>query len=148
MENLAEKIETTLNEIVLFAGNHNEILIGECHCNHDFTNTQKHILMLLKKENYSNKDLATKLNISQPAVTKAIKMLIKENMLLVEKDSNDGRILRYTLSDVALHIANEHENHHNRTLISYKNILENYSEADRLVINKFLDELIDKVRGR
>lgn len=79
MKNLAYKIESTINEIIIInSGNQNEFLVAECFCNHNFTNTQKHILMLLKNENINNKDIAYKLNISQAAVTKAIKSLVIE----------------------------------------------------------------------
>lgn len=147
MKNLAYKIESTINEIIINSGNQNEFLVGECFCNHNFTNTQKHILMLLKNENINNKDIAYKLNISQAAVTKAIKSLVIEKMLIVEKDNKDGRILRYKLSKEAINIAKEHENHHQRTINSYNKILEKYNKDEKEIINKFLDDLINNIRG-
>ncbi|MBU0279091.1 MULTISPECIES: MarR family transcriptional regulator [unclassified Gemella] len=147
MEDIAHKIENTLNEIIIHSGNQNELLVGECFCNHNYTNTQKHILMILKNENTNNKDLAKKLNISQAAVTKAIKLLLEENMLIAEKDNKDGRILRYKLSKEALDVATEHENHHQRTINSYKQILENYNTSEKEIISKFLADLIKNIRG-
>lgn len=143
---IANKIEKTINDIILQAGNKNEILVGDCHCNHDYTNTQKHILMLLKNENISNKELAFNLNISQAAVTKAIKFLLNENMIISEKDPNDARVIKYTLSDEAMHIAKEHENHHKRTLSHYDDLLNKYTESEQEIINKFLDDLIISIK--
>lgn len=144
---VSKKIEKTINNIILHAGNKNEILVGDCHCNHDYTNTQKHILMLLKNENISNKELAHSLNISQAAVTKAIKFLLSENMIVSEKDPTDARIIKYTLSDEALHIAKEHEEHHKRTIHHYKELLSKYSAAEQDVISSFLDDLSESIRG-
>lgn len=143
---ISKKIEKTINDIILQAGNKNEILVGDCHCNHDYTNTQKHILMLLKNENISNKELAYSLNISQAAVTKAIKFLLSENMLISEKDSNDARVIKYSLSEEALHIAKEHEEHHKRTIHHYDSLLSKYSESEKEIISNFLDDLIKSIR--
>lgn len=54
-------------------------------------------------------DLALKLNVSQAAITKAIKILIKEGMIVALKDINDARILRYKLSNEAKNIADKQE---------------------------------------
>lgn len=144
---ISKKIEKTINEIILQAGNKNEILVGDCHCNHDYTNTQKHILMLLKNEDISNKELAYKLNISQAAVTKAIKFLLSENMIISEKDPSDARVIKYTLSEEALHIAKEHEEHHKRTINHYDSLLAKYSESEKEIISSFLDDLVKSIRG-
>ena len=42
--------------------------------------------MLLSEESLTNSELARRLNVSQAAVTKAIKSLIKEGMLETSKD--------------------------------------------------------------
>lgn len=145
-EIISKKIEKRLNDLVLFAGNRNEILVGDCHCNHDYTNTQKHILMLIHKENISNKELAAKLNISQAAVTKAIKFLLSENMLIAEKDPKDARVIKYSLSKEAMHIAEEHDEHHKRTLNHYDKLLSSYTDSEKEIINKFLDDLVFSIK--
>ncbi|MBF0710224.1 MULTISPECIES: MarR family transcriptional regulator [unclassified Gemella] len=146
-DNISKKIEETIKDIILQAGNKNEILVGDCHCNHNYTNTQKHILMLLKNENISNKELAYHLNISQAAVTKAIKFLINEDIIIPEKDPNDARIIKYILSEKAIYIAKEHEEHHKRTLNHYDNLLSKYSESEKKLISNFLDDLVKSIRG-
>lgn len=147
MNDTAKKLEQTINDIIIQAGNKNEVLVGDCHCNHDFTNTQKHILMLISKENISNKELASSLNISQAAVTKAIKSLIDNNMILAQKDPNDARVLKYTLSEDALFVAQEHENHHKRTIDYYKQVLSKYDESQLKVIDSFLNDLNTIIRS-
>lgn len=146
MTYLAKKIEDTINEILFIAGNKSEILVGDCHCDKNYTNTQKHILMLLKEDEISNKDLAEKLNMTQAAVTKAIKSLITDEMITAQKDMSDGRIIRYKLSKEALNVADEHKAHHHRTIDSYQKLLANYSANEQDLIDRFLNDLIRKIR--
>lgn len=149
MSKLANLIEGTINDILLYAGNQNEILIGEdtCSCSDNCTNTQKHILMLLTKENFTNKELSVRLNISTAAVTKAIKSLEKEQLLIVEKDKNDARFLKYILSDKAIHIAEQHARHHNKTLAKYNELISNYDDNEKKIISDFLEKLTTTIRG-
>ena len=73
MSQLAHEMDHFLNEIILKAENQHEILIGSCTSGMPLTNTQEHILMLLSEESLTNSELAKRLNVSQAAVTKAIK---------------------------------------------------------------------------
>ena len=86
MTHLADKIDQFLNEVILKAENQHEILIGSCTSDVPLTNTQEHILMLLSEESLTNSDLAKKLNVSQAAVTKAVKSLVRQEMLQAFKD--------------------------------------------------------------
>ena len=49
--------------------------------------------MLLSEESLTNSELARRLNVSQAAVTKAIKSLVKEGMLETSKDPKDARVI-------------------------------------------------------
>lgn len=146
MDKLSKKIEFVLNQIVSKAGNQNELLFGKCICESNITNTQKHILMLLENQNITNKDISIKLNITQAAVTKAIKSLIKEGFIESVKDKNDARILRYKLSEKAKEIAITHKQHHDRSLNTLKNIVNEYTDEEKLIISNFLDKILEKVR--
>lgn len=75
---LEKKLDSLVNRILLKAENQHELLFGACQSDVKLTNTQEHILMLLSQEKLTNTDLAKRLNISQAAVTKAIKGLIKQ----------------------------------------------------------------------
>ncbi len=150
MSNVAQFVEKTINDIILYSGNKNEILIGneQCGCHScDCTNTQKHILMLLSKENFTNRQLAEKLNISTAAVTKAIKSLEKVDLLILEKDKEDARFIRYILTEKALHIAKQHEIHHDNTTNKYYDLLGKYSVEEKIIITKFLEDLIKTIKG-
>ena len=145
MGHLAEKINHFLNEVILTAENQHEILIGSCTSDVRLTNTQEHILMLLSQESLTNSDLAKRLNVSQAAVTKAVKALIEQNMLQTFKDKKDARVTFYRLTDLARPIAEEHQHHHVHTLDTYQRLAEQFSSDEQEVIVKFLDGLIGEI---
>ena len=145
MGHLAEKINHFLNEVILTAENQHEILIGSCTSDVQLTNTQEHILMLLSQESLTNSDLAKRLNVSQAAVTKAVKALVEQKMLETFKDKKDARVTFYRLTDLARPIAEEHQHHHVHTLETYQRLAEQFSSDEQEVIVKFLDGLIGEI---
>ena len=142
MVDLAEKINHFLNEVILTAENQHEILVGSCTSDVRLTNTQEHILMLLSLESLTNSDLAKRLNVSQAAVTKAVKALVEQKMLETFKDKKDARVTFYRLTDLARPIAEEHQHHHVHTLDTYQRLAEKFSPDEQEGIVKFLDGLI------
>ena len=145
MMDLAHKINHFLNEVILTAENQHEILIGSCTSDVRLTNTQEHILMLLSQESLTNSDLAKRLNVSQAAVTKAVKSLVEQKMLQTFKDKKDARVTFYRLTDLARPIAEEHQHHHVHTLDTYQRLAEQFSSDEQEVIVKFLDALIGEI---
>ena len=145
MGHLAEKINHFLNEVILTAENQHEILVGSCTSDVRLTNTQEHILMLLSQESLTNSDLAKRLNVSQAAVTKAVKPLVEQKMLETFKDKKDARVTFYRLTDLARPIAEEHQHHHVHTLETYQRLSEKFSSDEQEVIVKFLDGLIGEI---
>ena len=145
MGHLAEKINHFLNEVILTAENQHEILIGSCTSDVRLRNTQEHILMLLYQESLTNSDLAKRLNVSQAAVTKAVKALVEQKMLQTFKDKKDARVTFYRLTNLARPIAEEHQHHHVHTLDTYQRLVEQFSSDEQEVIVKFLDGLIGEI---
>ncbi|MEZ7606763.1 MULTISPECIES: zinc-dependent MarR family transcriptional regulator [Streptococcus] len=145
MGHLAEKINHFLNEVILTAENQHEILVGSCTSDVRLTNTQEHILMLLSQESLTNSDLAKRLNVSQAAVTKAVKALVEQKMLETFKDKKDARVTFYRLTDLARPIAEEHQHHHVHTLETYQRLAEQFSSDQQEVIVRFLDGLIGEI---
>ena len=145
MMDLAHKINHFLNEVILTAENQHEILIGSCTSDVRLTNTQEHILMLLSQASLTNSDLAKRLNVSQAAVTKAVKALVEQKMLETFKDKKDARVTFYRLTDLARPIAEEHQHHHVHTLDTYQRLAEQFSSDEQEVIVKFLDGLIGEI---
>ena len=145
MRQLAKDIDAFLNEVILQAENQHEILIGHCTSEVALTNTQEHILMLLSEGRKTNSELAKTLNVSQAAVTKAVKTLVKEGMLEAKKDKDDGRVTYFVLTQEAQPIAQEHEEHHQETLGVYRSVLDQFDNQERQVIGRFLTELAEKI---
>ena len=89
---LEKQVDKLVNQILLKSENQHELLFGDCQSGVAITNTQEHILMLLSHERLTNSDLAKRLNISQAAVTKAIKYLVSQGMLASVKNKEDARV--------------------------------------------------------
>lgn len=147
MKDLAKQIDQTLNTIILKSEKHLELLVGHCQSDVPLTNTQEHILMLIREDKVNNSDLARALNISQAAVTKAIKTLKKQGMLEAVKDPEDARMTYYQLTDLAQPIAQEHQHHHKATLDIYSKLLEPYSNQEQETISRFLVDLLETIEG-
>ena len=95
--------------------------------------------MLLSEESLTNSELARRLNVSQAAVTKAIKSLIKEGMLETSKDPKDARVIFYQLTDLARPIAEEHHHHHEHTLSTYEQVASQFSAEEQQIIQRFFN---------
>ncbi|TFH44411.1 MarR family transcriptional regulator [Streptococcus equinus] len=147
MMQLEKQIDCLVNEILLKAENQHELLFGACQSGVKLTNTQEHILMLLSQERLTNSALAKRLNISQAAVTKAIKCLVKEGMLAPVKNRDDARVTYFELTELARPVADEHTHHHDATLSVYRKMVNEFSDEEQAVIGKFLAAFSDELEG-
>ena len=145
---LEKQVDKLVNQILLKSENQHELLFGDCQSGVAITNTQEHILMLLSHERLTNSDLAKRLNISQAAVTKAIKYLVSQGMLASVKNKEDARVTYFELTDIAKPVAKEHTYHHDATLAVYKNLFNQFSEDEQDVIARFLKVFSDELEGR
>ena len=145
MSEVANKIDRFLNSILLLSENQHEILVGSCTSGVSLTNTQEHILMLVADEALTNSVLAKKLNVSQAAITKAVKPLLSQRMLETYRDENDARVLYYRLTEIGKPIAVEHQHHHQHTLHTYENVLSKFTKNEQGVISRFLDLLEEEL---
>lgn len=145
MSEVANKIDRFLNSILLVSENQHEILVGSCTSGVSLTNTQEHILMLVADEALTNSVLAKKLNVSQAAITKAVKPLLSQGMLETYRDENDARVLYYRLTEIGKPIALEHQHHHKHTLHTYEDVLSKFTKNEQGVISRFLDLLEEEL---
>lgn len=145
MSEVANKIDRFLNSILLLSENQHEILVGSCTSGVPLTNTQEHILMLVADEALTNSVLAKKLNVSQAAITKAVKLLLSQGMLETYRDENDARVLYYRLTEIGKPIALEHQHHHQHTLHTYEDVLSKFTKNEQGVISRFLDLLEEEL---
>ena len=98
--------------------------------------------MLLSEESLTNSELAKRLNVSQAAVTKAIKSLIKQEMLEPFKNQKDARVIFYRLTELAKPVA---AHHHQHTLEIYEKIANQYTPNEQATIQKFLETLVGEI---
>ena len=145
MSEVANKIDRFLNSILLLSENQHEILVGSCTSGVSLTNTQEHILMLVADEALTNSVLAKKLNVSQAAITRAVKPLLSQGMLETYRDENDARVLYYRLTEIGKPIALEHQHHHQHTLHTYEDVLSKFTKNEQGVISRFLDLLEEEL---
>ena len=145
MSEVANKIDRFLNSILLLSENQHEILVGSCTSGVSLTNTQEHILMLVADEALTNSVLAKKLNVSQAAITKAVKPLLSQGMLETYRDENDARVLYYRLTETGKPIALELQHHHQHTLHTYEDVLSKFTKNEQGVISRFLDLLEEEL---
>ena len=145
MSEVANKIDRFLNSILLLSENQHEILVGSCTSGVSLTNTQEHILMLVADEALTNSVLAKKLNVSQAAITKAVKPLLSQGMLETYRDENDARVLYYRLTEIGKPIALEHQHHHQHTLHTYEDVLSKFTKNEQGVISRCLDLLEEEL---
>ena len=145
MSEVANKIDRFLNSILLVSEKQHEILVGSCTSGVSLTNTQEHILMLVADEALTNSVLAKKLNVSQAAITKAVKPLLSQGMLETYRDENDARVLYYRLTEIGKPIALEHQHHHQHTLHTYEDVLSKFTKNEQGVISRFLDLLEEEL---
>ena len=145
MSEVANKIDRFLNSILLLSENQHEILVGSCTSGVSLTNTHEHILMLVADESLTNSVLAKKLNVSQAAITKAVKPLLSQGMLETYRDENDARVLYYRLTEIGKPIALEHQHHHQHTLHTYEDVLSKFTKNEQGVISRFLDLLEEEL---
>lgn len=145
MSEVANKIDRFLNSILLLSENQHEILVGSCTSGVSLTNTQEHILMLVADESLTNSVLAKNLNVSQAAITKAVKPLLSQGMLETYRDENDARVLYYRLTEIGKPIALEHQHHHQHTLHTYEDVLSKFTKNEQGVISRFLDLLEEEL---
>ena len=101
--------------------------------------------MLVADEALTNSVLAKKLNVSQAAITKAVKPLLSQGMLETYRDENDARVLYYRLTEIGRPIALEHQHHHQHTLHTYEDVLSKFTKNEQGVISRFLDLLEEEL---
>ncbi|MGE6367460.1 MarR family transcriptional regulator [Bacillus paramycoides] len=108
----------------------------------EWTLTQLHIVALINEHpsQLNNTFLAEKLNLSKPAVTKAIKILIEKEIVVGKRKEGDKKSVYYTLTTDGRRLALIHEGLHQRAKERYDHLLNKFDEPELDTIIKFLNE--------
>lgn len=112
----------------------------------NLTLVQLHILDIIKSNVYVNNTfISTNLNISKPAVTKAVKILINKNLVYVMENSENRKSVYYGLTNIGFDLSKVHENLHREVKKEYYDLLEKFDDKELSIIIKFLNEWKHKI---
>ncbi|ALP35985.1 hypothetical protein ASL14_07180 [Paenibacillus sp. IHB B 3084] len=109
--------------------------------NRRWTTTQLHILSLINSSQggMNNASLAAELNISKPAVTKAVNILIEHHLVLTSKKSDNHKELYYNVTDEGRKLAAVHDRMHQQLKERYNQLFDAFSEEELDVVIRFLN---------
>ncbi len=141
----AKQIDEFLNTIRLVSENQREVLLGAD--GQKITATQGHLLMLLSQKGpQTNSVLAHEIGVTPAAVTKAMKGLQEgaDPKVTPMPDENDGRVMRWTLTNVGMSLAASHATQHRETLAEYEKVIAAFSPENQLAIGHFLMLIRDR----
>jgi DNA-binding MarR family transcriptional regulator len=144
-EQYAKQIDEFLNAIRLVSENQREVLLGAD--GQKITATQGHLLMLLSQKGpQTNSVLAHEIGVTPAAVTKAMKGLQEgaDPKVTPMPDENDGRVMRWTLTNVGMSLAASHATQHRETLAEYEKVIAAFSPENQLAIGHFLMLIRDR----
>lgn len=103
--------------------------------------TQLHVVALINENpnEVNNTFLANQLNISKPAVTKAINVLTKEEMITNQMKAGNQKAIYYSLTNAGEKLALIHEQMHQMAKERYDQLLSQFSDEELQLITTFLN---------
>ncbi|MCY7786348.1 MarR family transcriptional regulator [Bacillus inaquosorum] len=110
------------------------------HLKKDWTLTQLHIVSCIHtSQNVNNSFLASRLHISKAAVSKAVKALLKHNIITVTKKPGNKKEIFYTLTESGRELAALHEQLHEKAKEQYKQLFNEFSIDDLKTVTAFFN---------
>lgn len=114
----------------------------------EWTLTQLHIVAVIKEKGKANNTtLAESLNISKPAITKAIKKLLEHHMIEKTQQKGNKKEVYYLLTQPGKLLAALHEQLHERAEMSYLRIFEKFNTDELETIIKFLNVMTENIKS-
>ena len=103
--------------------------------------TQLHIVALINEapNEANNTFLANQLDISKPAVTKAINVLVKEEMITAQRKESNQKTIYYKLTNAGEKLALVHEQMHQIAKEQYDQLLSQFNDEELQLITTFLN---------
>lgn len=103
--------------------------------------TQLHILSLVKHHpcQLNNTSLATELNLSKSAITKAINTLIQHDLVVTAKKTDNLKEIYYEATDQGKQLAAEHDKLHQHAEEKYYELFSHFNDNEIDVIIRFLN---------
>ncbi|AWB43012.1 ArsR family transcriptional regulator [Paenibacillus sp. CAA11] len=104
--------------------------------------TQLHILSLVnqKPRELNNTMLAAELNVSKPAVTKAVNLLTQHGLITAIRTAASHKEVYYDITSQGKELAGKHDRLHQQVRARYDELLDGFSDEELAVILRFLGE--------
>lgn len=113
----------------------------------DWTLTQLHIVSAIKAQGSANNtSLSKMLNVSKPAITKAIRKMLEKNVVVETRQEENQKEVYYLLTDYGEQLAKIHERLHEKARNRYLSLLDNFNEEELETIITFLKLVTDNLK--
>jgi len=113
----------------------------------DWTLTQLHIVATIKEKGMANNTyLSENLKLSKPAITKAVKKLLQQNILMKIQQEDNKKEVYYLLTESGEKLALVHNQLHEKARIRYLSILDNFNIVELETIIKFLNAVTKNIK--
>ena len=113
----------------------------------DWTLTQLHIVATIKEKGKANNtSLSENLKLSKPAITKAVKKLLQQNILMKIQQEDNKKEVYYLLTESGEKLALVHNQLHEQARIRYLSILDNFNIVELETIIKFLNAVTKNIK--
>ncbi|MED2984873.1 MarR family transcriptional regulator [Bacillus thuringiensis] len=109
--------------------------------NKNWTLTQLHIVSVIheSKQQMNNTLLSMELNISKATISKAIRVLIDNRILLTHQNTDNKKEIFYTLTDKGIQLAIVHKKLHKIAHKRYSELFQQFDDSELQVVTKFLE---------
>lgn len=109
--------------------------------NKNWTLTQLHIVSVIheSKQQMNNTLLSMELNISKATISKAIRILIDNRILLTHQNTDNKKEIFYTLTDKGIQLAIVHKKLHKIAHERYSALFQQFNDSELQVVTKFLE---------
>ncbi|MED0679224.1 MarR family transcriptional regulator [Aneurinibacillus thermoaerophilus] len=149
MESTKKKVLKALQELITTresirkaeSSNKRNVLFGV-----SWTLTQFHIVALLKEHGMNNTNLAKELNVSKPAVTKAIKKLLEHRIIDERQNERNKKEIFYVLTEKGEIMASIHDRLHKEAEDQYLSLLNSFTKEQLETIIIFLNTLTSHLK--
>lgn len=115
----------------------------------DWTLTQLHIVATIKESGRANNTtLSESLNVSKPAITKAVRKLLEHHILEKVQDEDNKKEIYYLLTKSGEMLALIHAQLHKQARERYLRILNEFKPAELEIIIRFLNAITESIKSQ
>lgn len=115
----------------------------------DWTLTQLHIVAFIKEKGRANNTILSKsLNVSKPAITKAVRKLLEHHILEKIQEKDNKKEVYYLLTKSGEMLALIHAQLHEQARERYLRIFDEFNTAELETIIRFLKTVTENIKSQ